>query len=55
MEAYDLSAYDGVLAFGEALSEVYRRKGQTHGVIEATRRLDKAWAGDKRALDLARL
>jgi tetratricopeptide (TPR) repeat protein len=37
------------------LSEVYRRKGQTHGVIEANRRLDKAWAGDKRALDLARL
>jgi tetratricopeptide (TPR) repeat protein len=37
------------------LSEVYRRKGQTHGVVEATRRLDKAWAGDKRALDLARL
>jgi spore maturation protein CgeB len=27
MEAYDLSAYDGVLAFGEALSEVYRQRG----------------------------
>jgi spore maturation protein CgeB len=27
MEAYDLSAYDGVLAFGEALSEVYSRRG----------------------------
>jgi spore maturation protein CgeB len=27
MRAYDLSAYDGVLAFGEALSEVYRRWG----------------------------
>ena len=27
MRAYDLSAYDGVLAFGEALSEVYRRRG----------------------------
>lgn len=27
MEVYDLSAYDGVLAFGEALSEVYRRRG----------------------------
>lgn len=27
MAAYDLSAYDGVLAFGEALSEVYRGMG----------------------------
>ena len=27
MEAYDLSAYDGVLAFGETLSEVYRQRG----------------------------
>jgi spore maturation protein CgeB len=27
MRAYDLSGYDGVLAFGEALSEVYRRWG----------------------------
>ena len=27
MRAYDLSAYDGVLAFGEALSEIYRRWG----------------------------
>jgi spore maturation protein CgeB len=27
MEAYRLEAYDGVLAFGEALSEVYRRQG----------------------------
>ncbi|HYZ48324.1 MAG TPA: glycosyltransferase, partial [Sphingomonas sp.] len=27
MRAYDLSAYDGVLAFGEALAEVYRRWG----------------------------
>ena len=27
MQAYDLSGYDGVLAFGEALSEVYRRWG----------------------------
>lgn len=27
MEAYQLDAYDGVLAFGEALSEVYRRRG----------------------------
>jgi spore maturation protein CgeB len=27
MQAYDLSAYDGVLAFGEALAEVYRRWG----------------------------
>ncbi|MET1756652.1 glycosyltransferase [Novosphingobium sp. RD2P27] len=27
MEAYDLSAYDGVLAFGETLSDVYRSRG----------------------------
>ncbi len=27
MRRYDLSAYDGVLAFGEALSDVYRRWG----------------------------
>jgi spore maturation protein CgeB len=27
MAAYDLDAYDGVLAFGEALSEVYRQRG----------------------------
>jgi spore maturation protein CgeB len=27
MNAYDLDAYDGVLAFGEALSEVYRSRG----------------------------
>lgn len=27
MAVYDLDAYDGVLAFGEALSEVYRRRG----------------------------
>jgi spore maturation protein CgeB len=27
MRAYDLSGYDGVLAFGEALAEVYRRWG----------------------------
>lgn len=27
MERYDLSAYDGVLAFGEALSQVYRKRG----------------------------
>lgn len=27
MRAYDLSGYDGVLAFGETLSEVYRRSG----------------------------
>ena len=29
MQAYDLSGYDGVLAFGEALSEVYRSWGWT--------------------------
>jgi len=32
MRAYDLSGYDGVLAFGEALSEVYRRWGWSRRV-----------------------
>jgi spore maturation protein CgeB len=32
MRAYDLSGYDGVLAFGEALSEVYRRSGWSNRV-----------------------
>ncbi|MYL99633.1 glycosyltransferase [Novosphingobium sp. FGD1] len=32
MRAYDLSGYDGVLAFGEALSEVYRGWGWTDRV-----------------------
>ena len=27
MRAYDLGAYDGVLAFGRALAEVYERSG----------------------------
>ncbi|KQT53774.1 glycosyltransferase [Aureimonas sp. Leaf454] len=27
IEAFDLSAYDGVLAFGETLADVYRRRG----------------------------
>jgi spore maturation protein CgeB len=30
MKAFDLSGYDGVLAFGEAISEVYRRWGWTN-------------------------
>jgi spore maturation protein CgeB len=33
MRAYDLSAYDGVLAFGEALSEVYERRGWGRNVF----------------------
>ena len=37
------------------LGEVYRRKGEKQGLVEAKRRLDKAWAGAKSALDLARL
>ena len=37
------------------LGEVYRRKGEKQGVAEAKRRLDKAWAGEKSVLDLARL
>ena len=32
MRAFDLSGFDGVLAFGEALSEVYRRWGWTDRV-----------------------
>ena len=32
MARFDLSAYDGVLAFGEALSEVYRSRGWSHHV-----------------------
>jgi len=33
MRAYDLSAYDGVLAFGETLAEVYRRWGWDNRVF----------------------
>jgi spore maturation protein CgeB len=33
MKAYDLSGYDGVLAFGEALSEVYRGWGWSNRVF----------------------
>ncbi|MDT9600388.1 CgeB family protein [Sphingosinicella rhizophila] len=33
MQAYDLSAYDGVLAFGEALAEVYRSWGWRENVF----------------------
>jgi spore maturation protein CgeB len=33
MRAYDLSAYDGVLAFGEALADVYRRRGWSDQVF----------------------
>ncbi|QQV76651.1 glycosyltransferase [Sphingomonas aliaeris] len=32
IRAFDLSGYDGILAFGEALSEVYRRWGWRHRV-----------------------
>lgn len=32
MQRYDLSAYDGVLAFGEAIREVYLRNGWAHRV-----------------------
>lgn len=32
LESYDLEYYDGVLAFGEALSEVYRRRGWANRV-----------------------
>ena len=33
MRAFDLSAYDGILAFGEALAEIYRGWGWGRGVF----------------------
>ena len=61
MRAYDLSAYDGVLAFGEALTEVYRRWGwgdrvwtwheaadlhRFHPPVEETLRAGLVWIGN---------
>ena len=37
------------------LSEVYRRMGRRDAAADIARRLDGAWAGDRRALDLRRL
>jgi tetratricopeptide (TPR) repeat protein len=37
------------------LNEVYRRMGRAEAAAEVARRLDDAWAGDGRTLDLARL
>jgi tetratricopeptide (TPR) repeat protein len=37
------------------MSEVYRRDGRKAALAEVTRRLDRAWAGERRRLDLARL
>jgi tetratricopeptide (TPR) repeat protein len=37
------------------LGEVYRRMGRKDAAAEVTRRLDEAWAGERRTLDLARL
>jgi predicted Zn-dependent protease len=37
------------------LGEVYRRMGRKDAAAEVTRRLDDAWAGERRTLDLARL
>jgi tetratricopeptide (TPR) repeat protein len=37
------------------LGEVYRRNGRKDALAEVTRRLDQAWAGDRRRLDLAQL
>ena len=37
------------------LGEVYRRMGRQAGEAEMARRLDEAWAGDRRLLDLSRL
>ena len=44
---------NGWALFG--LGEVYRRTGEKAAMGEAQRRLDKAWAGEKNALDLSRL
>ena len=37
------------------LGEVYRRNGRKDALADVARRLDRAWAGDRRRLDLARL
>jgi tetratricopeptide (TPR) repeat protein len=37
------------------LSEVYRQNGRKDALADVSRRLDRAWAGDRRRLDLARL
>ena len=37
------------------LSEVYARMGRKDARAEVRRRLDRAWAGDRRSLQLARL
>ena len=37
------------------LGEVYRRMGRKDAAAEVMRRLDDAWAGERRTLDLARL
>ena len=37
------------------LGEVYRRNGRKDALAEITRRLDRAWAGDRDRLDLAQL
>jgi tetratricopeptide (TPR) repeat protein len=37
------------------LTEVYRKNGRKDALAEVTRRLDRAWAGDRRRLDLVRL
>jgi tetratricopeptide (TPR) repeat protein len=44
---------NGWALFG--LAEVYRRMGRADALAEVTRRLDAAWAGDRSALDVARL
>jgi spore maturation protein CgeB len=61
MEAYDLSSYDGVLAFGETLSEVYRQRGwgnrvwtwheaadtrRFHPPVEVSERSGLVWIGN---------
>ena len=37
------------------LTEVYRKNGRKDAHAEVTRRLGRAWAGDRRRLDLVRL
>jgi tetratricopeptide (TPR) repeat protein len=44
---------NGLALYG--LSEVYRRLGRKDAAAEVARRLDEAWAGDRRTLDLRRL
>lgn len=56
MAAYDLSGYDGVLAFGEVLAEIYRQRGwgghvwTWHEAADTRRFHPPAQEGDRRGL-----